>query len=127
MITRDAASQLAELAEYYPVVSVTRPRQAGKTTLCRATFPHLPYVSLEPLDVREFATADPRGFLASLPDGAVIDEVQRAFPTRQPICSTCSVPAPIRASLIDRFIRISGGPTTSRRMYNASPRTLRWW
>jgi uncharacterized protein len=78
MIARDAATRLSELARFYPVVSVTGPRQSGKTTLCRAVFPHLPYVSLEPLDVREFATVDPRGFLASLPAGGVIDEVQRA-------------------------------------------------
>jgi uncharacterized protein len=78
VITRDAATRLADLARYYPVVSVTGPRQSGKTTLCRAAFPGLPYVSLEPLDVREFATADPRGFLASLPAGAIIDEAQRA-------------------------------------------------
>ncbi len=78
MITRDAAVQLAELARYHLVVSVTGPRQSGKTTLCRATFPDLPYVTLEPLDVREFATADPRGFLGSLPNGAIIDEAQRA-------------------------------------------------
>jgi hypothetical protein len=77
VILRDAAARLADLARFYPVVSVTGPRQSGKTTLCRATFPDLPYVSLEPLDVREFATADPRGFLASLPNGAIIDEVQR--------------------------------------------------
>lgn len=78
MILRDAAQRLRTLAQLYPVVSVTGPRQAGKTTLCRATFPSLPYVSLEPLDVREFAVADPRGFLASVPHGAIIDEVQRA-------------------------------------------------
>jgi uncharacterized protein len=78
VITRDAAARLADLARHYPVVSVTGPRQSGKTTLCRATFPDLPYVTLEPLDVREFAIADPRGFLASLPHGAIIDEVQRA-------------------------------------------------
>lgn len=78
MIDRDAAFRLAELARFYPVVSVTGPRQSGKTTLCRSVFPALTYVSLEPLDVREFAIADPRGFLASLPGGAVIDEVQRA-------------------------------------------------
>ena len=78
MIPRDAALRLAELARYYPVVNVTGPRQSGKTTLCRATFPALQYVSLEPLDVREFAMADPRGFLATLPNGAIIDEVQRA-------------------------------------------------
>lgn len=78
MIIRDAAVRLRDLARFYPVVSVTGPRQSGKTTLCRATFPDLPYVSLEPLDVREFAMADPRGFLAMLPNGAIIDEVQRA-------------------------------------------------
>ena len=78
MIARDAALLLANLARLYPVVSVTGPRQSGKTTLCRAAFPDLPYVSLEPLDVREFATADPRGFLDALPNGAIIDEVQRA-------------------------------------------------
>ena len=69
MITRDAGARLRYLATLYPVVSVTGPRQSGKTTLCRATFPDHPYVSLEPLDVREFAIADPRGFLASLPRG----------------------------------------------------------
>ncbi len=78
MIDRVAAPYLAELARHYPVVTVTGPRQSGKTTLCRATFPGLPYVSLEPLDVRESALTDPRGFLARFPNGAVIDEVQRA-------------------------------------------------
>ncbi len=78
MISRDAAPLLAELASYYPVVSVTGPRQSGKTTLCKSTFPDKPYVSLEPLDTREFAIVDPRGFLASIPNGAIIDEVQRA-------------------------------------------------
>lgn len=78
MIARDAAPRLAELARLYPVVTVTGPRQSGKTTLCRHSFPELPYVSLEPLDTQEFALEDPRGFLATYPDGAVIDEVQRA-------------------------------------------------
>lgn len=78
MIARDASSRLVELARYYPVVSVTGPRQSGKTTLCRASFPELAYVSLEPLDVREFAVSDPRGFLQSFPKGAVIDEAQSA-------------------------------------------------
>ncbi len=61
-----------------PVVAVTGPRQSGKTTLCRHVFADRPYVSLEPLDAREFATQDPRGFLRELRNGAVIDEVQRA-------------------------------------------------
>ncbi len=61
-----------------PVVVITGPRQSGKTTLCRMAFGDRPYASLEPPDVREFATSDPRGFLAQFPDGAVLDEVQRA-------------------------------------------------
>lgn len=61
-----------------PVVAVTGPRQSGKTTLCRACFPDYAYVSLEPLDVREFAASDPRGFLAQHSGRVIFDEVQRA-------------------------------------------------
>jgi predicted AAA+ superfamily ATPase len=61
-----------------PIVTVTGPRQAGKTTLCRAAFPEKPYVSLEAPDTREYAIHDPRGFLADHAAGAIIDEVQRA-------------------------------------------------
>ena len=35
------------------------------------------YVNLESLDTRQFATDDPRGFLAGYPDGAILDEIQR--------------------------------------------------
>ncbi|MCU0636076.1 MAG: ATP-binding protein [Gemmatimonadaceae bacterium] len=77
MIDRDAAPALRALAQRYPVVSLTGPRQSGKTTLCRAVFPAHPYVTLEPLDVRAFAREDPRGFLAQHQAGAIIDEVQR--------------------------------------------------
>ncbi|MEA3276167.1 MAG: ATP-binding protein [Pseudomonadota bacterium] len=76
MIPRSLEPSLRALAGYYPVVAVTGPRQSGKTTLCRAAFPDRPYVSLEALDVREFARSDPRGFLAEYADGAVCDEVQ---------------------------------------------------
>ena len=78
MIARTLAPQLEALARRMPAVAVTGPRQSGKTTLCRATFPHIEYVSLEPLDVRDFALSDPRGFLARYRSGAVLDEVQRA-------------------------------------------------
>ncbi|MCE7939110.1 MAG: ATP-binding protein [Chloroflexi bacterium CFX6] len=78
MIARNLEASLRAAATYYPVVTVTGPRQSGKTTLCRATFPDKPYVSLEPLDARDFARADPRGFLAQYAAGAVIDEVQHA-------------------------------------------------
>jgi predicted AAA+ superfamily ATPase len=56
---------------------VTGPRQSGTTTLCRATCPGLPDVSLAPLDVHGFQTDDPRGFLAPLSNGANIDEGPR--------------------------------------------------
>ena len=78
MIRRNLEPVLARHARHFPIVTVTGPRQSGKTTLCRAAFPDKPYVSLEPPDLRQFALDDPRGFLARYPTGAVIDEVQRA-------------------------------------------------
>ncbi len=76
MIQRDLKDQLLRLSQTMPVVTVTGPRQSGKTTLCRACFPELPYANLESIDTRLLATDDPRRFLARYPDGAVIDEVQ---------------------------------------------------
>lgn len=78
LIPRKAATTLTALAHEYPVLVVTGPRQSGKTTLCQATFPDRAYASLEDPDVRRFALEDPRGFLGQYPDGAVLDEVQRA-------------------------------------------------
>ena len=80
MITRQATATLLELAKGYPVLAITGPRQAGKTTLAQSTFPDKRYVSLEDPDTRAFAQDDPRGFLARLPDGAILDEVQRCLP-----------------------------------------------
>ncbi len=77
MIPRTLAAIAEELAGQYPVVTVTGPRQSGKTTLCRAVFRDKRYVNLESPDVREFARSDPRGFLASYADGAILDEIQR--------------------------------------------------
>ena len=77
MIDRDLAPKLARAASQSPAVTLTGPRQSGKTTLCQAVFPQHPYVTLEAPDVRAFATEDPRAFLAQFPKGAVIDEVQR--------------------------------------------------
>jgi hypothetical protein len=78
VIRRNLAKVLLAASRQYPVVTVTGPRQSGKTTLCRATFPSKPYISLEALDMRDYATRDPRGLLAEHAKGAVIDEVQRA-------------------------------------------------
>lgn len=78
MVARLLQPRLTALARRFPVVTVTGPRQSGKTTLCRQAFPRKPYVSLEPPDNRDLATGDPRAFLARWPKGAIIDEVQRA-------------------------------------------------
>lgn len=77
MIPRQAAAILQNLVQGYPILAITGPRQAGKTTLAQATFPKKRYVSLEDPDEREFADQDPRGFLARFPDGAILDEAQR--------------------------------------------------
>ncbi len=77
MIPRKLESRLRELADYYPVVVLTGPRQSGKTTLCKAAFPDKKYISLEMLDIRDFARSDPRGFLAENHQGAIIDEIQQ--------------------------------------------------
>ena len=77
LIPRTAEKILTALSKSYPALVVTGPRQSGKTTLSQIVFPNKPYVSLEELDMRDFATNDPRGFLNQYPDGAILDEVQR--------------------------------------------------
>ena len=77
-IERDLKSNLLKAAERSPSITLTGPRQSGKTTVCRAAFPQHAYVNLEAPDTRQFATDDPRSFLAQFSDSAIIDEVQRA-------------------------------------------------
>ncbi len=78
MIQRDMAAELRSAAREYPVVTVFGPRQSGKTTLVQMVFPRKPYRSLEEPDLRRAASMDPRGFLADLAHGAILDEIQRA-------------------------------------------------
>ena len=78
MIPRFAAARLSRLLKGFPVVTVTGPRQSGKTTLVRALLPERPYVSLESQSQREFARQRPAEFLQQFPQGAVIDEAQHA-------------------------------------------------
>lgn len=77
MIKRNISDHLLNLSQKYPVITITGPRQSGKTTLARAMFDQKEYLNLEMPDIREFARSDPRGFLRRIPDGAVIDEIQR--------------------------------------------------
>ena len=77
MIHRDLEDKLKAAAKSFPAVTLTGPRQSGKSTLCRAVFPTLAYANLEAPDVRSFALRDPRGFIAQYPKGAILDEVQR--------------------------------------------------
>ncbi|MGH8584149.1 MAG: AAA family ATPase [Gammaproteobacteria bacterium] len=77
MIPRHLAPLLRTAAAQYPIVSVTGPRQSGKTTLVRATFPAYDYVSLEAPDHRAFALHDPRGFLRQFDGPVILDEVQK--------------------------------------------------
>ena len=77
MIQRDLADKLRATARAAPAVTLTGPRQSGKSTLCRMVFPNHAYTNLEAPDVRAFAAQDPRGFLGQFRAGAVIDEIQR--------------------------------------------------
>ncbi len=76
-IERIATSAARERLAGFPILTITGPRQSGKTTLSRLLAPQLPYFSLEDPDIRSFAREDPRGFLRQATDGAIIDEVQR--------------------------------------------------
>src|SRR3989338_2897994 len=78
MIKRELGTELKANAKQYPVVTVTGPRQSGKTTLVRKYFPKHQYHNLEEPDTREIAQADPRGFLSANDKGLILDEIQRA-------------------------------------------------
>lgn len=77
IVERTISEKVLQWARQYPIVTITGPRQSGKSTLCKMLFPDRDYVSLEDIDERNLAIRDPRGFLNRFPKGAVIDEVQR--------------------------------------------------
>jgi len=78
MINRSIAEHVRQLAGIYPVISVSGPRQSGKTTLVQSLFADLDYVNLEDPELRDLANRDPRQFLVRYSDGLIIDEVQYA-------------------------------------------------
>lgn len=77
MIPRESATIIGKLRKQFPVITLTGPRQSGKTTLINSIYTDLPYASLEDIDLRTAALNDPRGFLSNFPEGAVLDEIQR--------------------------------------------------
>lgn len=77
MLRRDAEEIIRSMLAGFPIVTITGPRQSGKTTLAKNIFAAKAYVSLEDPDMRRMAQEDPRAFLERFPDGAVLDEVQR--------------------------------------------------
>ncbi len=70
------SESIMEAAKYFPVITLTGPRQSGKSTLLRHLFPEIPYVSVEDPDIRREAIEDPRGFLGEFSSGVIIDEIQ---------------------------------------------------
>ncbi len=79
MIARHLQSVLLSAAQWSPVISLTGPRQSGKTTLVTACFPQAHYVSLEDPSMRRFASEDAKGFLQQFGhDQVILDEVQRS-------------------------------------------------
>ena len=77
MIQREAYAALMRLAEQFPVVAVTGPRQSGKSTLAMAAFPNKKYISFDDKNYRELAKSNPGDFLKAFADGVVIDEAQK--------------------------------------------------
>lgn len=79
LINRTLATYISDVFSVLPVITLTGPRQSGKTTLCRELFPDLPYVSLEDADTLAEVQADPKAFFNRHPNGVIIDEAHH-FP-----------------------------------------------
>lgn len=78
MVPRTLSGPLEAAVRSFPVVTITGPRQSGKTTLLRCAFPDYHYVNLEAIDQRTIAEEDPRGLIGRhIERGIVIDEAQR--------------------------------------------------
>jgi predicted AAA+ superfamily ATPase len=77
IINRILSSHIKNMSTKYPIVTITGPRQSGKTTLCKTLFPKKIYINLEHPQKREYAISDPVSFLEELPNGAILDEIQR--------------------------------------------------
>lgn len=74
LIYRKLSEEIKRCFEFFPVVTLTGPRQSGKTTLCRELYPELPYVNFEEIDTLGSIKEDPHRFFSNYPNGAIIDE-----------------------------------------------------
>lgn len=79
IIPRRIKALLSDLDSFYPIISLTGPRQAGKTTTLRELYSSYRYVSLENPSVLAAAKRDPESFLSEYSDQVIFDEAQR-FP-----------------------------------------------
>lgn len=77
-VDRNIEGRIREMCRKFPIISVTGPRQSGKTTLLRNVFPEYRYISLENPDHQDFALQDPRRFLDTYDRYVILDEAQRA-------------------------------------------------
>ncbi len=77
MIKRDIEDKIVKSANKYAAVSITGPRQSGKTTIAKKLFPRHEYVNLESIRDLDSVKSDPVGFIESIKLGVVIDEIQR--------------------------------------------------
>lgn len=77
MINRNISSEIIRLKDKFPIITLTGVRQCGKSTLLKNVFKNYDYVSLEDIDIRNFAKEDPRGFLDNYNHYCIFDEVQR--------------------------------------------------
>ena len=77
MIKREIQPELINLSREYPVVTITGPRQSGKTTLAQHSFPGYSYCNLEHPEVRNIAINDPKSLFNIYKTPMIIDEIQR--------------------------------------------------
>lgn len=76
-ISRFSEAYFDETAKYYPIISISGPRQAGKTSFIKAIRPDYKYISFEDIDNRNLFQSDPRGFLMRYNDKVIFDEAQK--------------------------------------------------
>ncbi|MBQ6062602.1 MAG: ATP-binding protein [Prevotella sp.] len=76
LIDRQLLPSINTAFQYLPIITLTGPRQSGKTTLCRNLFASLPYANLEDASILQEIQTDPKGFLTKYPQGLILDEAQ---------------------------------------------------